>query len=142
MHETEEVLQIHISWHRRDKGADRGRGSMVKKPKDGILGTDEGHLAYFKGLEEEGKSGKDRRLSKLHVCMYVHICRMHASLSTLKFSLDISISWMGQSITRHTRHTRHIMITVIVGVSRSGVYVGVWGGMSGDRCINALTRMQ
>lgn len=67
---------------------------MVKKPKDGILGADEGHLAFFKGLEEEGKSGKDRRLSKLHVCIYVHICRTHASPSYLKFSLDfLSLGW-------------------------------------------------
>lgn len=70
MHETpEEVPQIQTG--RRDKGADRGRGSMVGKPKYGILGTDESHLAFVKGLEEEGKSGKDRRLSKPHVCMYV-----------------------------------------------------------------------
>lgn len=32
----------------------------------------------------EGESGKDRRLSKLDVCMYVRICRMRASLSTFK----------------------------------------------------------
>lgn len=112
---------------------------MVRKPKDGILGTDEGHLAYFKGLEEEGKSGKGRRLSKLHVCIYVRICRMHASLSTLKFFsrhfylLDGPIYYSPYSPQ---------MITVIVGVSRSGVYVGEWGGGCGDRCINALTRMQ
>lgn len=65
-------------------GSWEGINNMVKKPKDGILGTDEGHLAYFKGLEEEGKSGKDRRLSKLPVCMYIHICRMHASLFNFK----------------------------------------------------------
>lgn len=48
MHETsEEVLQIQTG--RRDKGADRGRGSMVGKPKYGILGTDESHLAFVKG---------------------------------------------------------------------------------------------
>lgn len=79
MHETEEILQINMSWYRRDtKVRIVGGGSMVKKPRDGILGTDEGQLP----LAEGGESGKDRRLSKLHVCMYeyVRICRMHASL--------------------------------------------------------------
>lgn len=77
------------------------------KPKYGILGTDESHLAFVKGLEEEGKSGKDRRLSKPHVCMYVCMyvltCTMHASPSTLKFFSRLSVFWMGQSIVRRTR---------------------------------------
>lgn len=78
-----------MSWYHIDATKVRivGGGSVVKKPKDGILGT----VRYV----AEGESGKDRRLSKLDVCMYVRICRMHASLSTLRFSLDISIFWMG-----------------------------------------------
>ena len=74
--------------------------------------------------------------------MYICVGCMLA-FSTLKFSLDIPISWMGQSIYSPYSPYSPYMITVIVGVSRSGVYVDVWGeGGSGDRCINALTRMQ
>lgn len=106
-----------------------GGGSMVKKPNYGILGTDDGHLAFFKGLEEEGKSGKGRRLSKLHVrmyafmhvCMYVHTCTMHASPSNFKVFSRLSIFWDGPIY--YSPYSPY-MITVIVGVSR-GVYVGV-----------------
>lgn len=62
---------------------------MVKMPKDGVLGTDEGRLAYFQGLEEEGKSGKDNeRLSKL-CCM--HVCKLHVLYSTYCTSTTLCI---------------------------------------------------
>ena len=43
-------------------------GGKGEKAKIWSLGTDEGYLAFFIGLAEEGKSGMDRRLFKLHVC--------------------------------------------------------------------------
>ncbi len=71
---------------------------MVKKPKDGIMGTDEGHLAYFKGWKKRGNQGRTGGYPNfLYACIYIYVGCMLA-FSTLKFSLDISISWMGQSI--------------------------------------------
>ena len=77
MHETpEEVLQIQTG--RRDKGADRGRGSMVGKPKYGILGTDESHLAFVKGWKKRGNQGRTGGYPNfiyacMYVCMYIHV---------------------------------------------------------------------
>lgn len=103
----------------------------MKKPKYGLLGTDEGHLAFFKERGNQGRIG-----SYPTSCTYVR-CILCSSI--LKFSLD----FLMYGPIYITRRTRRYVITVIVGVSRSGVYVGVWGGVwGGGRCINALTRMQ
>lgn len=93
---------------------------MVKKPKDGILGTDEGHLAISRvGRRGEIREGQGGYPNFLYACMYIYVGCMLA-FSTLKFSLDISISWMGQSIYSPYSPYSPYMITVIVGVSRSG----------------------